>query len=244
MRKRVHARKREILLVFFLALFIGGMSACAPFTTHSQACMCGPGPQFFEIQPTQLFVTGAAGAFAVEMTDITPEQFRFYYVFHAAQPTSLRVMASAEAATDPSAPIQLATTDQTLGQIGAYTVGVVHVTRGQNVAQTITLEITPSTASGTSIGVIWHLAPLKQLIPTQQHTWVSGGATTNPNALPDAQWSPQVMSQQVSYVKIIMPGELAASRAYVFLRSDDPVTVTVITKAEYLAIAGSANFTP
>jgi hypothetical protein len=46
----------------------------------------------------------------------------------------------------------------------------------------------------------------------------------------------------VSYVKIILPGQPVAERSYVFVRSDDPLTVT--TKAEYLAIAGPENFTP
>jgi hypothetical protein len=48
----------------------------------------------------------------------------------------------------------------------------------------------------------------------------------------------------VSYVKVVLPGQPVADRSYVFVRSDDPSKVSMITKAQYLAIAGQVNFTP
>lgn len=90
----------------------------------------------------------------------------------------------------------------------------------------------------------WRLSPVKQLITQPHANSARTGVGWDPVLLPEAQWSAEVMPQLVSYVKVIIPGQPAADRAYIFLRSDDPVVVTIITKAQYLALAGSVNFTP
>jgi len=250
--KSVDTRQRVSLIALLLVVFASTITACTPFTVHQQECSCAPPPYPFAAQLDQMAATGTAGAFAFKAIDITPQQFRFYYVFESSQqsphPLSLSVTASAELPTKSATKDTLATTIQVLGQIGAYTVGVVHVGRGQNVAQTIILKVQPKTAAGADVGAPWRLTPMQQLMPEPHANTARGGLATTlngaPGALPEAQWFGEVMPQLVGYVKVIIPGQPVANRSYVFLRSDDPIVVTVITKAQYLAIAGAANFTP
>ncbi len=228
-------------IILCIAVLIG---ACAPFTTQPQVCPCGPAPEVFAVQLGQSSASGAVGTFELRMVDITPQQFRFYYVFKSSHSSSIRVTASAEASANASPPQPLTVTVQVLGQLGAYQVGVIHVTRGQNVAQTISLAITPSNPVGGNGATVWRLSPVKQLIPQPHAHSARTGVGWDPVLSPEAQWSAEVAPQLVSYVKIIIPGQPAADRSYVFLRSDDAVVVTVITKAQYLAFAGAVNFTP
>jgi len=205
---------------------------------------CPPPIEWTLTQPNQTFALGAAGVFALKQMDINPKQFRFYYVFKAQQPKiTLRMAASAYQATSPSEITPLATADQVLGQIGSYIIGVAHIARRSHAGQIIQLQITPITATG-SAETTWRLAPIKQLIAEAHADSAWSGVAPAKDPLPEAVWSGELEAQLVSYVKVIIPGQPVAKRTYVFLRSDDPVIVKLITKAQYLAIAGPDNFTP
>jgi hypothetical protein len=108
----------------------------------------------------------------------------------------------------------------------------------------IELQLTAVSPTGADVGT-WHLAPFKQLIPDPHpgSGWYGFNAITT--SLPDVSWLDVVEGvHNVSYVKVIVPGQPVADRSYLFVSSDDPVKVMVITKAQYLSIAGPANFTP
>jgi hypothetical protein len=108
----------------------------------------------------------------------------------------------------------------------------------------IELQLTAVSPTGADVDT-WHLAPFKQLIPDPHpgSGWYGLSAITT--ALPEVRWYDVVEGvHMVSYVKVIIPGQPIADRSYVFVSSDDPVKVLVITKAQYLSIAGPANFTP
>jgi len=178
------------------------------------------------------------------MIEITPQQFRFYYVFKSASHASLHVIVSSVLPESPTTPaITLAATVQALGQIGAYTIGVIHVTRNNRSGQFVTLAITPSVAGAAT----WQLAPLQQRFPAPPPRHTRIGMWVTPEGLPEAQWLGPVTEQEVTYliyVKVVIPGQPVADRTYVFFQYDDPVVVKALTKAQYIAIAGSANFTP
>lgn len=237
-----------LLALIFCATLGASLSGCVPFVSNTQVATCAnspcPGPPFpFAERLSEMSASGAAGSFALKMIDINPYQFRFYYVFKSPQPIGLRVATIAELTASPTT-IPLTTSVQVLGHIGAYTAGVIHVTRARNSAQTITLYITPFATSGSVAFPTWSLAPMSQLNGSADAARIWGGLGANPNDMPEAQWSPPVMTQEVSYLRVVISGQPAASRSYVFVRSDDPVRVTVLSKAEYLAIAGTVNFTP
>src|SRR5579862_1462953 len=186
------------LVVAFLCIALPiGLSACAPFTTSPQICVCMFPVSAWKAQAAQTFAAGASGAFALKLIEITPQQFRFDYVFKspAQQISSLQVAVSSSLPSHPTPVTQLATTVQTLGQIGSYTVGVIHVARRSQAGQIITLAITPVTQSGAT-GPTWRLEPLKQV--RQEPPRTGGIMWLSTTGLPEAQWSPPVMAQEVS----------------------------------------------
>ncbi len=214
---------------------------------HTDPCDYAPCPApevWIVPQPNQTFASGTAGVFALRGIEINPKQYRFYYVFKEQQPhTTLRLAASDYLATDPSQVTPLATTNQVVGQIGSYVIGVAHIARSNRAGQVIMLQVTPVSHRG-SVYSTWRLVTFKQLTlePQDDTTW--GGVNPANNALPEAIWSGEIESQKVSYFKVNIPGQPVAKRTYVFLRSDDPVVVKVITKAQFIAIAGANNFIP
>lgn len=238
MLKRERMMRVTALLVFVL---VSGLSACTFSQENVRACTCGGPPAIWEGQPNQGIAIGPAGTFALKFIEFTPKQFRFYYVFKTSHQAPLQVTASSAIPANTSMPvIPLATTVQTLGRISEYTIGVIHVQHLNRAGQIIMLAITPALAGAAT----WRLEPFKQLIMEPHSQTARGGIGVMPVGLPEAQWSGEYQEQLVSYVKVVIPGQPVADRTYVFLRSDDPVVVKVITKAQYIAIAGPANFTP
>jgi hypothetical protein len=203
-------------------------------------------PEYWQTHTGQLAATGTAGTFVVKWIQVTPQQLQFYYVFLSTQHNQLQATARASHLANMTTASGLATTLQVLGQMRNYSIGVIHVAWVKNARQFIGLQLTVVSPAGVRVSR-WQLTPLEQLLSDRlYHT--TAGMEAYPGAassLPEADWVPVVEGVQVvSYVKVIVPGQPVADRSYVFVRSGDPVTVKVISKAEYLAIAGSANFTP
>jgi hypothetical protein len=254
MTHAVYATRAGVVVSLVMAVTL---SACGYVPQPQRQVVVGAPPIVWQpAPPGQGFASGAAGAIALKWLDFTPQQFRIYFVFKPSgqapppePPVTLQITASASLPVSPTTPaVPLAATLQTLGQIGAYTIGVLHIGRfdhaGQLVnraGQIISMTITAPALVGAAP---WRLAPLHQLIvePHAQTAWGALGAYQD--GLPEAQWSGPVQAQLVSYVKVVMPGQAVGARRYVFVRSDGPVTVQVISQAQYLALAGGENFTP
>ncbi|MEO7002410.1 MAG: hypothetical protein ABI068_11355 [Ktedonobacterales bacterium] len=221
-------------------LLLSSLSACTVFTSQT-SILSVPPPIVWQMQPHQSFASGPVGTFALEFVDFTPQQFRFYYAFKSPHQADLRVSASSSLAGRGAASVMaLATTVQPLGQIGDYAIGVIHVEHINRAGQIISLAITPTVANA----ITWQLAPFKQLIVEPHAQTARGGIGIMAEGLPEVQWSGELEEQLASYVKVVIPGQPVTNRTYVFVRSDDPVVVQVITKVQFIAIAGSANFTP
>jgi hypothetical protein len=233
------SKRQATLLAFFLCL-LAGLSLAACSTDRSCTGSC-PSPIFWQTQPGQLAATGAAGTFAVKSILITPQQIQWYYVFLSKQHNRLQATASTSHLANTTAASSLATTVQLLGQISDYSIGVIHVDWADHVNQVIGLQLTAVSSTGARVGA-WQLTLLQQVDPDPNPGWF--GINTGGSGLPEAVWRMVPMGgTTVSYVKVIIPGQPVADRSYVFVGSDDPVTVQVISKAEYLRIAGPANFT-
>jgi hypothetical protein len=234
-RLSLFSRQGASLLALMLYMCLG-LGACSqPCTSCSYAFS-------WQEQPGQLAATGPAGSFAVKWIQVTPQQLQFYYIFLSTQHNSLQVTASASHLSNTTSARSLATTVQVLGQISGYSIGVIHVDWANHVNQLIGLQLTLVSPTGAPAAT-WQLTPLQQ-VSSDPHPDGRFQIDTSDSGLPEADWFVAHMgAHTVSYVKIILPGQPVADRSYVFVRSDDPLTVTVITKAEYLAIAGPENFT-
>ena len=242
------SKRRATFLALAWCVMAGlSLGACSSNQTFQTCTYCAP-PVDWEFQPGQFGATGAAGTFAVKWVEATPQQLRFYFVFLSTQHDQLQATARVSYPTNTSAASSPTTTVQVLGQIGDYAVGVIHVDWAENVQQLIGLELTAVSASGVSAGT-WHLTPLEQLHPDRLYHASGSGRMTynvpaNESGLPEADWVAMPEGVHVvSYVKIALPGQSVADRSYVFVRSDDPVIVTTISKTEYLSIAGGGDFT-
>jgi hypothetical protein len=238
-------RYTHVVVILSLVLTFA-MSACG---ASSPRLVVGAPPDVWQPSPPgQGFASGPAGAIAVKFIEFTPLQFRVYYVFKLSSqaasqtsPVTLRVTASSSLSASPSTPVvPLTSAIQTLGQIGDYTIGVMHIKHLNRAGQVITLAITPALPGAAT----WHLSPIHQLIYQTHADTATGAAGGYPDALSEAQWYGPVQAQLVSYVKVVIPGQPIADRTYVFVRSDDWVNVQAITKAQYIALAGTGNFTP
>jgi hypothetical protein len=244
MTKYAHA-VRGVVILTLLALTCA-LSACTSARPTPPSVVSAP-PIVWQVSPPS-FASGPAGVIALRRIEIMPPQFRIYFVFKPssqadaqAHPITLHITASSSLAAKPTTPaVPLTATIQTLGQIGAYSIGVMHIQHLNRADQVVTVAITPSLPGAAT----WRLSPIHQLIVEPHAQTAYGELVGFSDGLPEAQWSPPVQAQLVSYVKVIIPGQPIADRTYVFVRSDDPVNVQVISKAQYIALAGGENFTP
>ena len=205
----------------------------------------GPPPRVWRVEGEQTSATSSKGVFALKLIEITPQQFRFYYAIKYA-PTSdpdvsMRVTVSASLAADSMTTIQLATFVKALGQFGAYTIGVAQVAHKSDAGQVFALAITPITAAGAD-GDTWRLAPLRQMRPEPHVDTAWSWLRIQQEGLPEVKWEGPLMGERVSFVRVILPGQPTADQPAIFVRSDDPVEVKLIAKAEYIAIAGLNNY--
>lgn len=232
-----------------LALSIA-LNACGGASSVTQ--VVGAPPDVWDAPPVgQDFASGPAGAIALKWSDFTPQQFRIYFVFRPSKqvdapshPIALRITASSSLASHPATPpVPLAATIQTLGQIDEYTVGVMHIEHLNRADQLVTLAITPSLVGAAT----WRLSPIHQRIYEPHAQTATGVFGAYSDGLPEAQWHWPVVLQgelELSYVKVVLPGQPVANHSYVFVRSDSSANVQVMSKAQYIALAGADNFTP
>jgi hypothetical protein len=114
-----------VLLVFYLSIgyvfrFFG--------LTHGR-CSCAPPSSPWELPSDQMFIHDSQGIFSIKYVDITPEEFHFFYVFQSPRANILHVTAVSYPASKSGALIHLAARVQSLGQLGPFTISVIHVSR-------------------------------------------------------------------------------------------------------------------
>jgi hypothetical protein len=185
----------------------------------------------------QFLAHNAEGIFSIKYIDITSQEFRFFYAVSSSNHRPPRVSVVSYLASNPGTSTRLVTTVQSLGQLGAFNVGVVHAHVLNRVGQIIALQITPSVESAST--PTWRLAPLKQLLNNAFANW---GFPIEQAELPEVFWYGPVMKEQVGFFKSTGANQPGSRTLHIFLRLDDPVAVKIITQAEYLSIAGQQNF--
>lgn len=196
-------------------------------------------PLIWKVQADQVSVQNSEGAFALKFMDFTPKGFRFFYTVYALNHEGISsVRAYSYLSSNPQAKISLAATVQSLGQLGASNIGVIHVQGLSRAHQIIALQIllfgrkTPA----------WQLAPLQQLITDPHPNDSIASFSIEQIGHPEIVWYGPVMFEEVAFFKQMASSHSASDSSYIFVRIDDPYIVKVITKAQYLAIAGQQNF--
>ncbi|MGB8346557.1 MAG: zf-HC2 domain-containing protein [Ktedonobacteraceae bacterium] len=202
-------------------------------STHSGGEPSFPPPSnVWEVEQDQTIARNAAGTFAVEYIDVTKKEFRFFYAFSSQYQGSPRIEVISSPPSGSKAVMQLITAVQPLGSLDSFNVGVIHAPLLDRAGQLLTIQITmPGQHTPT-----WHLAPLKQLLkepnPSNPAYY---GLYLDQTKFPSITFYGPVMEQQVAFFRDAAPD-------YIFLRLGSTGPVQIITKAEYLAIAGPKNF--
>jgi len=191
-----------------------------------------PPPIVWELEKDQTIARNGAGTFAVEYIDVTKKEFRFFYAFSSQYQGSPRIEVISSPPSGSKAVMQLITAVQPLGSLDSFNVGVIHAPLLDRAGQLLTIQITmPGQHTPT-----WHLAPLKQLLkepnPSNPAYY---GLYLDQTKFPSITFYGPVMEQQVAFFRDAAPD-------YIFLRLGSTGPVQIITKAEYLAIAGPKNF--
>lgn len=135
------------------------------------------------------------------------------------------------AAGRPQSTSNLAATVRTLGRLGPYIISVLHVKRSSYAGQVLSLQITPPGESRFT----WSLMPLEQVSQEAHENTAYYGFFLDTTTLNEVSWHEPAMDQQVSYLEYTAK----MGQAYLFLKRGDPSVVLVITRSEYLSIAGS-----
>ncbi|HLZ58916.1 MAG TPA: zf-HC2 domain-containing protein [Ktedonosporobacter sp.] len=200
-----------------------------------------PPPIIWQVQSEQTFARSSEGIFSVERIALTSKEFHFFYVFKSSIQKDPKVDTLSLCPTCNRGPLRLTTTVQPLGQIGSFMVGVIHASFSNTVGQSISLQITlPEKKT-----VAWKLDILKQLGlqgPIQPDG--PGFFNTEQNNVAPVTFVGPVRRQLVAYFGSTTPLDGQTGASHVFLRLDDPITISVISQQDYLAIAGPENYRP
>ena len=189
-------------------------------------------PQYWKTDNNQISIKNNTITFALKDIEISHQEIRFFYARKSSQNISLQAIETIHQAST----ILLSTQDESLGTLGAYTIGVLHVRRIDRAGQVITIQMKIAGHSNT-----WSLSPLQQLLlDNRPNTTVS--IFVDQRQLPDITWSGPVMDQQVAYMQDISTSHINANTAHIFLRLDDPIKVQIISQAQFIAIAGKQNY--
>ena len=213
-----------------VALLIGSLTI---FHAFSQGQVSGqPALIPWKLQQDQVVAQSDGELFEVKYLSITPKDLRIFYVVRSQNRGKLAVQATSISPTGTST--SLTTTIQSLGQLGPFDTGVLHVKIFHLTGQIIELRITPVGKNEPT----WKLAPLKQILDEQGEGSQYGFSIQTPQPS-GVLWFGPVKEETVAFFK---ESETKPNASYVFVRFDDASLVKVITQAEYLRIAGKENF--
>ncbi len=225
-------------------LFLVGFVAFVVFATtnsrSSKTCACLAGG-VWTYQYGQASLQHSHDEFTLKEIDITSQEFHFFYAYTFSHPGFPSITTTSNLEGNPALPLQLETRVQPLGVLGNVNIGVIHARLINRVNQSIVLHISPPGDSTQH----WQLAPLKQTI-NEPHPggFIERFSDLHPLAIPTIAFSVPITTGQVAYFRLIQPTHSTSQPVYLFLRIDHPTLVSLITKKQFLAIAGPGNLQP
>ncbi len=216
-------------------------------TTNSRSsttCAC-PAQGVWMYQYNQASLQHSHDEFSLKEIEITSQEFHFFYAYTFSHPGLPSVTTTSNLEGNSALPLQLETRVQPLGVLGNVNIGVIHARLVNRVNQSIELHISPPGDSTQH----WILAPLKQWI-NEPHP----GSSTysfwdlHPIGIPTIAFSEPIYGPSinglVAYFRLIQSAHSTSQPVYLFLRMDHPTLVSLITKKQFLAIAGPGNLQP
>ena len=236
--------KGKWIALFACLLLVGIVAVVVVATTNSRyltTCVPPPGGAW-TYQYNQASLEHAHDEFALKVIDITSQEFHFFYAYTFSHPGFPSITTTSNLEGHSALPLQVETRVQPLGVLGTVNVGVIHARLLNRVKQTIELHISPP-GEGTQH---WTLVPLKQVINEP----CPGESTyrfwdLHPLGIPTiAFYGPfygPSTNEQVAYFHLVQPAHSTSRPVYLFLRMDQPTLVSLISKEQFLAVAGPGN---
>jgi hypothetical protein len=205
-----------------------------------------PPPFAWELQTEQVFFQHAEGSFCLKYIVIRPKDMGFFYAFHSSSaPYPYAIATSCFEQTSELLEQEsrsLTSRVESLGLLGEYAIGIVHIAWIDRPGQVINLQIFPS-QNGKLLG---ELTPLRQLhYPTYQGGGKRGDIGLTQTAFPEILFQGPVKREQVAFFRRVLQQQPVSDMPHMFLqmpRGYDEVTVSLISQSDYLAVAGIENF--
>ena len=233
---RSHFTKLIPIAAVLCVVLIAGFLVILVNAFH-QTSKAVPQATIWSLQPNQTLIRSDKGIFSIKYISITSAELRFFYAFKSSYKDAPQVNATSYLISAPNNIAHLKVNIESLGQLGDYNVGVIHVDWLNRAVQVIDLSITSQEGSP----LIGHITPLKQLQEEpHREALTHGGITIPQNELPEVQWATPVMMEQVAFFKNTVPHQPGPT--HIFVKLDDPSKVEIISQAEYLKIAGMENY--
>jgi hypothetical protein len=203
-----------------------------------------PPPFAWELQTEHVVFQHAEGSFCLKYIAIRPKDMGLFYAFSsslAKYPYTLAT-SSFENTSELQEPLPLTARVESLGSLGEYDIGIVHVAWIDRPGQVIRLQIF-SSQDGLLLG---ELTPLRQLqYPVYQGGGKLGGIGLAQTACPEILFQGPVKREQVAFFMRTLQQQPASGMTHLFLqipRGYGEAAVSLISQADYLAIAGIENF--
>lgn len=255
---RVRPQVGLALLILLFALAACGETATQPGIVSPEVGMpeSRPAPQLWQIQGGGFSMEAhtSEGEFKVKQILFSPASIRFFYSMKLnlssnGNSQALPVPGVTATSTVPACygkilpSIPLTVQVQSLGKLGDFEIGVIHITDWKNrPGQLISLKVQPPTVVNTNNNKnpVWDLPALQQLNPISP-------ATTGGMFLSDTAGSPNVafngpsglnFDRQAGFIWLDDVTRTVYSPPLIFIEIDQADKVTLVSQQEYVDIAG------
>lgn len=228
----------------FLVLYTERKAVKEAYLTERKTSMPPPPPIIWELQNGQTFVQSAEGAFGIKYLSIVQKDMGIFYALKAERSGEPDVKATSvllgNAGTGEVVHVGLGTRVESLGYVGEWNVGIVHIDWMDRPDQIITLAISPAGSSTP----VWRLEPVLQLYIPGEARGLYASMMPDTHELAEVEFYGPFKKQQLAFFRLRDPetGNPRLDVAPLFMRiprGHDAVTAVLLTEAEYLALAGS-----
>ena len=198
----------------------------------------------WELQKGQMLAEIQEGTFCIKFLSIVQMDMGFFYAFKvngASQPVLPDVVATSVLEVDggliqKTLPVQV----ESLGYLGAWNVGIMHVQWIDRPEQVITLTITQA----GNASPVWSLQPLKQNYQPQEtrNLYISAPESDEPGCAEIEFYGP-VLKYRIAFLRLRQNGQPVKEVAPIFFRiprTHEGVQAILLSQEEYLAFTGSA----
>ncbi len=240
-------RKNLLIIGIAMLLAIGAfLFVMLRPTRDHMICGCTlPPVSVWRVQTGQTSAQDANGVFALKHIDLSSHAFHFFYVYKLSSGNGTpKIDVSGYLPQQSSAPTHYSSTNQQLGQLGSFSLGVIQMDHVNVEGETLVLQITLPGASSPT----WKLEFLKQINPEKNDgpvLYYNSNTSLQYGAVPAIQLkgltSYPAQNAQFGFFHSSEPGAIPRD---IFIRIDNAGSVAVISEEEYISIVGDDYLTP